>query len=94
MNNENKKLFDDLVYEGTVDGAKLPDAYALAVMVERAIKSKSYKVHYSDTVETFDIIATFGMSPDPVFGMYFENDGDGEEVIAVSTSSGIVIKYL
>lgn len=94
MNLKNKQTFDELVIEGTRDGAKLPDAYALAIMVERAIKDKSYKVHYADTIETFDIIVTFGLSPDPLFGMYFEDDGDGEEVMAVSTANGIVINYL
>lgn len=94
MNNENKKLLDELIYEGTVDGAQLPEAYAIAKMVELAVKNKTYKVYRVDeNIQTFDIIATF-FSVDPVFGLYFEDNGDGESVIGISKPDGVDIKYL
>lgn len=92
MNQENNRKYTSYLEEGINDGAKLPEAYALAKLVEDAITNKTYKLRNDPTIRTFDIIVTFTV--DPTFGLYFEDNGDGESVMAVSTPNGVVVNYL
>lgn len=91
MNKTNQEKYNNFLIKATNDGSKLPDATALCDMVEDAIRNRTYKIKNKENIETFDIIVYF--SPDPVFGMYFEDDGDGESVIAISTDTGVKIQY-
>lgn len=92
MNKINQEKYNNFLVKATNEGSKLPDATALSELIEDSIRNKSYKVQYCDNIETFDIVVNF--YPDPIFGMYFEDDGDGESVIATSTSDGVKISYV
>jgi hypothetical protein len=82
------------------DGGKdvFHEAYALQLLVEYAIKNKSY-IHLSDVkfddennplVDKFDIICcTYN---DPIFG-YLRTD-DGEDVLVYSTNDGLKMIHI
>lgn len=98
--NKRNKLFYELhliqVKEEMAEDAKLnpdriqlPEAAALARLVEQCIRDKDYKIAYTDDLEDWDVIVSFGV--DPMFGAYMYND---DEVMLVSTSDGIRTYYL
>lgn len=91
MNVENKKLYEQYITQMKEEGARLPEAAALAMLVEKAILDRSYKEFYSEQedVQEFDVIVTINI--DPRFGIYRYDDDD---MIFVSTADGIVGYFL
>jgi len=95
MNKRNKELYETYLNEAADDGVKpqYREAYATAKLIKSALINRSYKVLYDDMeIQTFDVVVDIPV--DPVFGIYFEDDGDGESVMAISTEDGIQIKYV
>ena len=72
----------------------LPEAAALAKLIERAIKEKNYTVHdyQKDDYEQYDVIVTFNFAGDPLFGLFGLDDG--EPVQIYSTGKGVERRYL
>lgn len=95
MNIINKEKYAKYILEAAEENVKPPyqEAYAAAKLIKDSLLDRSYKVLYKDTdIQTFDVVVDIPV--DPVFGIYFEDDGDGESVMAISTEDGIVIKYV
>lgn len=74
-------------------GCKLPEAAAIARMVEFSIYTRSYAIYDSEHgYEQYQPIVMFNFVGDPLFGLYFYN-GD-ETVILTSTPDGVKEYYL
>lgn len=93
MNLQNKTDYNQYFAEFNKDGCEECEAAAIAKLVERAIINKSYYVYYGneEIVEDWDVIVTFSFAGDPVFGVYLNLD---EPICAISTSGGVVQRYL
>jgi hypothetical protein len=95
---DHKQFYVSKLKQFKSEGVKLPEAAALAALVEYAIQRKSYIDYYSHINRAdemlpfgkYDVIVVF--NPDPCFGIL--GDDDGEPVIQYSTSTGIMSKYL
>lgn len=92
MNTTKLERFKILAQQEKLDGSKLPEAGALAKLVEESIKARDYVDYYEneETVDECDVIVIFDI--DPLFGIFSMYDGD--PIIEYSTSDGIVWKYL
>ena len=87
----NTQLYMHFFDEGTRDGAKDVDGYALSKLIEHSIRNKTYKmVQYDETddeLDMYDVIVVFNFAGDPRFGFYRHND---ERCIMCPTKNGNV----
>ena len=92
MNTTKFVRFNMLALQEKLDGSKLPEAGALAKLVEESIKARDYIDYYEneEPVDEYDVIVIFDI--DPLFGIFSKYDGD--PIIQYSTPEGIVWKYL
>jgi hypothetical protein len=92
MNNQNREFYRIRVTKHLDDKCALPEAAAVADLVEKAIKEKSYIVfREGEKVQEWDVIVTFSFGGDPRFGVYHKSD---DETVLVSTPTGLVSYYL
>lgn len=98
MTNEElyKKYYDQHIKEG----GKMPDASALALLIEHCIKEKSYYVFREvqrdkdnmPLLNKYDVIVVFNFAGDPTFGLYILDDS--EDAILMSSDKGLTKKYI
>lgn len=98
----NKKFYWSAYRESKKkNGCRMPHAAALALLVEQAIKNKTYIDYRKQPIDghgqrtgigKYDVIVVFNLAGDPCFG--FLRDSDGDDVIRCSTPNGLVDKYI
>ena len=89
----NKEYYESQVEKFKEEGCKLPEAAALATLIEKCIKEKSYVVYeHNIPLDTHDVIVTFNFAGDPTFGLFTLHDGEPAQII--STPDGLMVRYL
>lgn len=89
-NKTNKQLYTSFLAGFIKDECKLPEAAALAKLIEHCIKEKTYKIYNVEDTENYneyDIIVTFNFAGDPRFGLYRYKFDDHK--LVVSTPKGL-----